>query len=291
MNHLASWALASTLTVFSASALALEALEDDVLATTTGQDGVTLSLGSSTAATMIPFSTVIHDGNGITGATTPGALVIGRPLPAGDHIVSSITIPSGQFINVLLDATADVDTVLAGNQPALGINISIPSGTVLHTGTLSVARSNGGGVAITNQSNVIMNDLAITLGATTLSVTLGNEANNGQMMRLSTNMTSGLAVSNVAVRDVSAVGANGVAIRASSIQIDNAGASTALDADIKVDVIATGLQATVVSLGGAGGADIRINDMRLGDTASTSLGTLNISGLNVTGATLRIYGH
>lgn len=291
MNHLASWALASTLTVFSASALALEALEDDVLATTTGQDGVTLSLGSSTAATMIPFSTVIHDGNGITGATTPGALVIGRPLPAGDHIVSSITIPSGQFINVLLDATADVDTVLAGNQPALGINISIPSGTVLHTGTLSVARSNGGGVAITNQSNVIMNDLAITLGATTLSVTLGNEANNGQMMRLSTNMTSGLALSNVAVRDASAVGANGVAIRASSIQIDNAGASTALDADIKVDVIATGLQATVVSLGGAGGADIRINDMRLGDTASTSLGTLNISGLNVTGATLRIYGH
>lgn len=290
MNHLACWALASTLAVFSASALALEALEDEALAATTGQDGVTLSLGSSTAATVIPFSTVIHDGNGITGATTPGALVIGRPLAAGDHIASSITIPSGQFINVLLDATADVDTVLAGNQPALGINISIPSGTVLHTGTLSVAKSNGGGVAISNQSNVIMNDLAITLGATTLSVTLGNEANSGQMMGLTTSMTSGLALSNVAFRDASAVGANGVAIRASSIQIDNAGASTAFDADIKVDVIATGLQASVVTFG-TGGADIRISDMRLGDTASTSLGTLNINGLNVAGAVLRIYGH
>jgi len=284
MKRLAQLVLAFSITVLSASALALESLEDEVLAATTGQDGVTISV--TPPAGGIPFSTVIHD----TDPAIDGAIVIGRPLAAGDHIASSINT-GGLPINILLDATGDIDSVTAGNQASLGINISIPAGTVINTGTLSVAQSNGGGVAVSNQSNVIMNNLAITLGATNLNLTLGNEvATTGQMMRLTTTMASGLLLNNVAIRDANAVDANGVAIRASSIQIDNAGASTALDVDVQVDVISTGLQAKLVTFG-TGGADITISDMRLGNTASTSMGTLNISGLNVNGGVLKIYGH
>lgn len=296
MKRLACLALATSLTAFSASALALETLEDDVLASTTGQDGVTIDIG--TAASGLPYSTVIHDSNGFTGFTSPGALVIGRPLAAGDHIASSITVPSGQFIKVLMDATGDVDSGTALNQPALDINISIPAGTVLHTGTLSIAKSNGLGVAVTNQSNVILNDLAITLGATStlsLNMLLGNEVaatgtSLSQMMRVTGSLAGGLSLSNFAIRDATAVDSNGVAVRAASILIDNAGASTALDLDVQVDVIPTGIRASVVTFG-TGGADINIKDIRLGDTTTTPMGTLDIKGLNVAGAILKIYGH
>lgn len=284
MKGLTRLVLVSSITL-SASTYGLEAMEDEALAETTGQDGVTISI--TPPAGGIVMSHVIHD----TDPAIDGAIVIGRPLAAGDHIASSIVTPAGQSINILLDATGDVDTVSAGNQASMGINISIPTGTIINTGTLSVARSNGGGVAVSNQSSVIMNNLAITLGATNLNLTLGNEvASTGQMMRLTTNMASGLLLNNVAIRDATAVDANGVALRASSIQIDNAGASTALDVDVKVDMVPTGLQASLVTFG-TGGADITISDMRLGDTASPSMGTLSVSGLNVAGGVLRIYGH
>lgn len=275
----------ATSVLLSTSAQALESLDDDMLAETLGQAGITVTV--TPPVTGILFSTVIHD----TDPAIDGALVIGRPLAVGDHIASSINT-GGAPINILIDATGDVDTVVAGNQPSMGINITIPAGTVINTGTVSVAQSNGAGVAVSNQSNVILNNMTITLpGTMVLDLTLGNEvATTGQMMRLTSTMASGLSISNVAMRDATAAGANGTAVRAASVLIDNAGASTGLDLDVKVNIIPTGLQATLTTLG-TGGVDIRMTDLRLGDTSSTSMGNLNILGFNANGSVLKLYGH
>ena len=104
-------------------------------------------------------------------------------------------------------------------------------------------------------------------------------------------MTSGLNLSNFAIRDANAVDANGVGIRAGSIALTNAGAAN-LNVDARVDIVPTGLQATLTQIGSATtGVDVRMTDLRLGDTTATSLGNLNILGLNMNGSVLKISGH
>lgn len=285
MKRLTRLAVASSI-LFSAPLLALESLDDAALAETLGQAGVTISV--TPPAGGLSFSTVIHDSD----AAIDGAIVIGRPLALADHIATSINT-GGSPITILLDATGDVDAGTAGNQASLGINITIPAGTIINTGTLSAAQSNGPGVAISNQTGVIINNMTITLpGTTVLDMTLGNEvASGGQMMSVTTNMTSGLSVSNFAIRDANAVDANGTAIRADSIAVTNASAAN-LNVNARVDVVPTGLQTTLTQFGSAAsGVDIRMTNLRMGDTTTSTMGNLNILGLNMNGAVLRLYGH
>lgn len=279
-----------TCAALAAPALALEALDDEDLSGSLGQAGVTVTI--TPPALGYTFSTVIHDSNGFTGFTSPGAIVLGDPLGTAGHTASSFST-GGASINIDIDAAADVDAVSPGSQgAALGIKITIPANTVLNTGTLSIARSNGGGAAVTNPSAVILNNMNITLpGVSTLFMTLGNEATGGQMMRFGTNLTSGLTINNFAIRDANAVDANGVGIRAASIAMTNAGAAN-LNVDAKIDVVPSGLQATLTQIGSATtGMDVRITDLRLGDTSATSLGNLNILGLNMNNSVLKLSGH
>jgi len=273
----------------SSSAFAMEAMEDEALAETTGQDGVTINITPPAAG--IAMSNVIHDSNGFTGATSAGAIVIGNPLAAAGHTVTSIDTPGVTTIDMVIDATGDIDSVTAGNQAALNIAITIPTGTIINTGTISAAKSNGGGVAVTDQTGVIMDNTAITLGATTLVMTLGNEvATTGQMMRLNTTMTGGLDMANFALRDANGGGTGGSAIRATNIAIDNSGVSTDLTIDAKVDVVPTGLQINLVTMG-TGGTDMSISALKLGDTTAVAIGTVDVIGLNMNGTLIKIAGH
>ncbi|MDO8267707.1 MAG: hypothetical protein Q7T32_07720 [Moraxellaceae bacterium] len=291
MKHFAKLALVSAIAL-SSSAFAMEAMEDEALAETTGQDGVTISI--TPPAGGITMSTVIHD----TDPTVDGAIVIGNPLAAAGHTLTSVTTPVGQAINILIDATGDVDAVTAGSQASLLVSVAIPTGTVINTGSISAAQSNGAGVAVTNQTSAIMDNIAITLGATTLDMTLGNEvATTGQMMRLNTTMTGGLSLANFALRDANGgngtAASGGSAIRATNISINNAGASTDLAVDAKIDVVPTGLQLNMVTLG-TGGMDMSITGLRLGSTSATdnvAIGNVDVIGLNLAGTLIRVAGH
>lgn len=298
MKHFAKLALVSAIAM-SSSAFAMESMQDEALAETTGQDGVTISVTPPAAG--ITMSTVIHDSNAWVAGASPvyaagagaGAIVIGDPLAAGgSNIATKITTPAGQAITIDIDAAADVDAVTAGSQgAALGIKVSIPTGTVIKTGTISAAVSNGQGVAVSGQTGVIMDSTDITLGATTLFMTLGNEATGGQMMRLGSTMTGGLLLSNFALRDANGGGTGGSAIRATSIQIDDLGAAnTNLAVDAKIDVIPTGLQVNLVTLG-TGGTDMKIAGLKFGDTTATAIGNVDVIGLNLAGTLIKISGH
>lgn len=291
MKHFAKLALVSAIAM-SSSAFAMEALEDEALAEMTGQDGVTISI--TPPAGGITMSTVIHD----TDPAVDGAIVIGNPLGAAGHTLTSITTPVGQAIDILVDATGDVDAGTAGNQASLLVNITIPTGTTINTGSISAAQSNGAGVAVTNQTSAIMDNIAITLGATTLAMTLGNEvATTGQMMLLNTTMTGGLSLANFALRDANGgngtAASGGSAIRATNIAINNAGASTDLAVNARIDVVPTGLQMNLVTLG-TGGMDMSITGLRFGSTSATdnvAIGNVDVIGLNLAGTLIRVAGH
>lgn len=293
MKRFSRIALASLIAA-SSSAFALESMEDEALFEATGQDGVTISI--TPPAGGIVFSTVIHD----TDPATDGAIIIGNPLSAAGHTATSITTPVGQAITMLVDATGDIDAGTAGNQASLQVNITIPTGTVINTGTISAAQSNGAGVAVTNQTAAIMDNIAITLGATTLAMTLGNEvATTGQMMRLTSTMTGGLSLANFALRDANggngSAASGGSAIRATNIVMNDLGASTDLTLDARIDVIPTGLQVNLVQMGTlAGGMDVQFTGLRFGSTSAAdnvAIGNVDIVGLNLAGTLVRIAGH
>lgn len=279
--------LASSIAM-SASAFGLESLEDETLAETTGQDGITIAYTPAAGGTS--FSTILHDSDAFAGATSAGAIVIGNPLAAGGHAVTSISTPVGQSIDLTIDATGDIDTIAAGSQAAIAINISIPANTVINTGTISAAKSNGLGVAITDQTGVIMDNFTMTLGATSLLINLGNEEASGQMIRLTTSIASGLNIANFALKDANAGGVGGSGFRAASIQLDNAGASSALDVDFKIDLVPSGIQTSVVTFG-TGGSDMKISGLKFGDTNAPAIGNVDVVGLNLSGAQLKISGH
>lgn len=279
--------LASTIAV-SVSAFGLESLEDDTLSTMTGQDGITVNY--TPAAGGVSFSTILHDVDAFAGASGAGAIIFGNPLSAAGHTATNISTPAGQSITAVIDATGDIDTTTPGTQAALRINISIPNNTVINTGTISAAKSNGLGVDVTNQTGVIMDNIAITLGATQLNLTLGNEEAGGQMMRLTTTVGSGLNISNFALKDANGGGVGGSGLRAANIRLDNTGVSTALDVDFKIDLLPTGVQSTVSTFG-TGGTDIQITGLKLGDTAASSIGNVDVIGLNFSGAKVQVSGH
>lgn len=283
MKNAAKVILASCVAL-NATAFGMEALEDESLGEMTGQDGITISYTPAVGGTS--FSTIIHD----TDPAVDGAIIIGNPLSAAGHTATSISTPVGQSIDFVIDATGDIDGGTAGNQPALQVNVSIPNNTVINTGSISAAVSNGLGNAVTNQTGAILDNITLTLGATSLLLTLGNEAPGGQMIRLTTSMAAGLNIANFAFKDANGGGTGGSGFRATSIQLDNAGASNALDVDFRIDLIPTGMQTSVVTFG-TGGSDIKISGLKLGDTTATAIGNVDVVGLNLSGATIRISGH
>lgn len=297
MKNFTRLMLASAIAM-SSSAFAMEAMEDEALAEMTGQDGVTINITPPAAG--ISMSNIIHDSNGVAGAVSAGAIVLGvgnQLVPPAGMVLTSIDTPGVTTIDMVIDATGDIDSVTAGNQAALNIGITIPSGTIINTGTLSAAKSNGGGVAITDQTGIIMDNASITLGATTLVMTLGSEvATTGQMMNLNTTMTGGLDIANFALKDANGGGTGGSAIRATNIAMDDAGAGTNLAIVAKVDVVPTGLQLTTTQIGVAGtgagtGFDMSMTGVKLGDTTAIAIGTVDVIGLNMNGTLIKIAGH
>lgn len=287
MKNFTRLILASAISMSSA-AFAMESMDESALAETTGQDGVTVEITPGTLA----FSTVIHDSNGFTGATSAGAIVIGDPLAGGVLTKTSVAVGGGGAIKLDIDATADVDTG-AATTPAVRIAVSVTgTGLTIHTGDISVATSNGLGVAVGTPTK-FMNDMTINIGAGSLmNMYLGGEAVAGtgsHMVELNTNISTGLNIANFALIDAGGT-LTGGSIQVANTKIVDFTGGTNLLVNASVDVVATGLVATVNSLG-VGGANIQLTGVKLGSAAATAIGNVDIIGLNMAGTALKIYGH
>lgn len=288
-------ALVSAIAI-SGNAFAMEALNDATLSNTTGQDGITIAIkpptkqfdartgttyfpnaGGATAgfAGVLDVASVrIHDKDGATGVGTTGA--------AGAIVLDGFSLAGSQPIVVKIDADGN------GGTPVLNVNVALPSTLVVRTGDISVAASNGIGAALGTQSAAILDSMDIVLGAATMNIQLGNEAqlsNSGTgtaMINFAGTIANGLQINNLKLNDANSGG---------SISVDNITlidtAGTALTLDASINVIAGGLE---VRSGGAA-IDIRMSGVTLGDATAVSLGDVELVGVDAAGTVLTISGH
>ena len=263
------------------SAFAAESLDDAMLGSVTGQDGIAINLGLN-----VTTNAIIHDTDGIDNVSTTYSY-------DGAIIVTGLNINTqGNDIRVEIDA-GDSSTA-SGTAPVLNINVSIPALTTIQTGTLRVGNSNrddasGWGYEAGSVSGVIMSNATITLGATTANIQLGNEA-QGNMIQVDTVITGGVSISNSALNDASGAITGGTIGSSNVLIIDNGGANLTVDAGM--DVNATeGLVITLNQVGSAAtGFDMRIERLYLGTTTLGYLGDVELTGVNLNGSTVAISG-
>lgn len=284
-------ALVSAMFAATSGAFAMEALDEEAMAATTGQDGITVTI---TLANPISMNQIIHDKDGWAGAGTPqgGAIVIGD--------VGTSTTPNGGMSIALGGAlTLDIDADggnAGGTAPYLNIGVSLTGATTISTGDLRVASSAtsaaGGGIgtiddtAATTYSSVIMNSMDIVLGATNLNIQLGNEP-QGHMIVVDTVMTGGLTINNMSLNDAN----SGGSISMVSQHLYDAG-GTDLSVAANIDVTGSGLAIELAQFGDvANGASVDITGVKLGGVAAAEIGDIEIRGLNLNGTTITIAGH
>jgi len=257
MKSLKKLALATAVALTSVSAFALEAADDEVLASTTGQDGITIKVilpdftptaataGYGAGATIQALQTAgatnsggtitsgykgisvnevrVHDDDGIATATDSGALVIGGN-GAGDK--------TEVYTNQASPLVIDIDSV-GGATPMLNVKITTPT-LQIKTGAIYVADSNadtaalGGahvdtdGSTIANKSSAIMTGMTLTLGVTTLNIQLGAAETQGHQIAIDTVMTGGISIDNFSLND-NAGAIKGGSINVGSLKIVDAG--------------------------------------------------------------------
>lgn len=265
--------LASAIAALSSTSFAMQAMDDESLSSTTGQDGLDIGI---TTANPITGDIILHDTDGVASLTLPnaGAIVI--------HGFSLDTF--GNTITASVDATGDANNDATTNDPMLNIAVSIPTGTQIQTGSISVAHSLGSGAGYDNDSGTILNSMTLTLGATNMNIQLGNEV-QGSMIALNTVMTGGLSIAGFALNDAN----SGGSINAGNITVSDAGAAnTDLTLDVGVDATATGLSISLNTVG-TGGMDVVMTNVGLG--SATPIGDVDVVGLNVAGTTITLSGH
>lgn len=275
MKGFTKLALVSAIAAMPLSGFAMEALDDSTLSSVTGQDGISIELGTEISADII-----IHDKDGYAGAYNG----------AGAITLSGFGMT---FQNTTDTITVDIDAgSQAANDAVLNIAVSTPANMNLALGDLQVGASNGasgtGNWGVNGSSVTVANLGSLTLGATSLNIQLGVEP-QGNMIATSATITGGVTLSNFALIDTGGA-VSGGSINMSSLSItDNGGTDLTVAAGVDVD--GSALVINVTQMGNATTfADLRISNLKLGDAATAAtLGDIEISGLDLTG-TIRISG-
>jgi hypothetical protein len=239
-------ALVSAIAAMPMSGFAMEAMDDSSLSAVTGQDGISITLGTNISADII-----IHDKDGYGAGNYAGA---------GAIVLSGFGLNlAGGNVVVEIDAGAQ-----AAGDAVLNINVATPANMVLSLGDLQVAASNGA----SGTGNWGID------GAATTVATLGDLT--------SATITGGISLANFALNDAN----SGGAISMTNLSIfDNGGTdltvaagvdatATGLVIDVTTFGSGTGADLRITDLVLGGGAAI-------GDVEITGLdltGTITVSG-------------
>lgn len=320
MKGLKKLILASAITAASTSAFAMQALDDDTMSNTTGQDGLTITLGTDVTIGALR----IHDKDGLKGSGVPngafgagyddyftganaasdatdltvsGSIVIDGPITIQD------TVP-GVGTTLKIDAASQAD----GSSPVLHIGVTTSSQTI-GLGGVKIGVASGNGLAVLDaagdptadplvKANILSFDAGTTLttGAGNLNIDLGNQP-NGHLIWGDSTLNEDVNGNLIALTSLNVTQSdNGIGI--SDIRIQAAGAATSVTTSITVDIVAGGLSIGTSTVGGTG-MDIAIGDIRLGSTGYTagpvvnaaSIGSVYIDNLRTGANTITISGH
>lgn len=326
MKGLNKLILASAIAAVSASSFAMEALDEDTMSNTTGQDGLTISLGTDITIGAVR----IHDKDGLNGiaglpnvyGATNAFTDYFAPALGGTSTAASVATPAESATIKITGGAAGQNGVnadqgiairnIGGAQTVLTIDAGAKTGgtePVLHIGVTAAAQEIGlGGTVIsvqsgdgsaaataTNSANILSFDAGtrLTTGGATLNIDLGNQP-NGALVWGQCTLNEDAAGNLITLSSLNVLqGNNGIGL--SNIAVQAAGPATFVTTDLRVSVVAGGLEITTATVGGTG-MDISIGDIRLGAnytvaSGGASIGSVYIDNLRQGANTITIAGH
>lgn len=273
-------ALVSSIAI-SANAMAMQAMDDESLSATTGQDGINIGIKLDEGAITVD-QLFIHDNDGLAadkgGTGVAGTIVVGNGTAPGVKITQTDTTTN------LLDLVIDSDAGTGPNGAFLNVAAAV-SGLKAEIGSIGVAKAGAkAGVVrgvVDGSTNEILTGLTLTLGSIGANVQLGATP-QGAMIDLKSQIAGGLQLSNLGIKD----NAGGGTIHLDDIQLVTTG-QTYLDANAKISVTPTGLAIKPA----AQNVSAYVTGVRLGSSTVASIGDVEIKGLNMGGSTITITGH
>ncbi|WP_180079301.1 DUF6160 family protein [Acinetobacter sp. YH12251] len=296
MKNFTKLALVSSI-AFSANAMAMQAMDDAALSSTTGQDGINIGIGISKIEIEKLF---IHDNDGLTdtakgGTSTAGAIVIqgnkkaGDPLENKGIVIGANYDQNGKFLLAsrnLADLRIDTDAGTGANGAFINIAADV-SGLDIKIGEIGVTASGTAGTTgirrggDDNNYNAILSGLSLKTGPMTANVQLG-AAPQGAMIKLSTTMTGGLEIKDLGILDASTKTATREAgeIFIESIKVADANKT---DLTINQDVRVYGKEGTnngyIQMVSNSGPIDNYVKGVHLGSKDAGSIGDIEVQGL------------
>lgn len=298
MIELKKLALASAILAASSSAMALQAMDEESLSATTGQDGLTITIDSSDIDDM---TLTWIDRSGISGGTytNPGAVVVSNLGVALSNL--SITVDAGSAgaadgqlaigistpdnITVYLNDRGDVAT----STPAAGAVVGVTSAGGIGTG-------NSANATVVPILKFADNAQMVISGGLAADIKLGNR-NTGageHFMSLDFNAPVNITLNGLSILDSVGTAANATtALPAGDGDDVGIGIGTlsinGLDVSADVDVVAGGLR---INTAGTTIGSIGLERVKLGDlgASSASIGDIYVSGITAN-STITITGH
>lgn len=258
--------LATAIIAASSSSFAMQAMDDESLSSTTGQDGITLSMNVNMSGLDIKWV----DRDGITGDPTYAN--------SGAVHISTIGIAAvGQVITI--DAGGDAGDTTGDGQLRIGMTTTGTTTINLNNTVISVADADATGSAIGADTNIITfgatAQLVIDAGAST-TILLGNRDVGTHFISAVSDLT---AVSLTGMSIIDAVGGG-------SITIDTIGLDT-VHSEVAIDVIAGGL--TIDTTGTTIG-ELALEGIHLGTAVAASIGDVYVSGITMNNV-ITVTGH
>lgn len=235
MKMLKQLALVTAVAAVSTSSFALEQLDDETLAQTTGQDGITITISPDDKVGIQIDKLMIHDNEGISAVPTgskftanelglgsatsgtAGAIVLdtGAKDKTGTATTKGLVIQGGNIaINV------DTDGGGTGNDPFINANIKMSGTTHIGIGKVQVAKSNAtqtayngttaGQRGVTGTAKNILGALSLKMDGGEMNVQLGAQP-QGAMVKMKSTIKNGLTLENLEVIDADGYSRDAVA--------------------------------------------------------------------------------
>lgn len=218
-------ALAAAVAALPMTGFAMEALQDEALSEVTGQDGITITLGSTGA-----FDIFVGDATGGAGLT--GA--------AGGIYIDGFDTGTG---NTTIVIDSDLDTIQAA--------ITLGAGTI-DLGAIS-PESTANGTAGTPANAAVLDMGSLTHTGITINVQLGAE-DQGHFAVLTGTVTGGINLNNFSINDTNSTGSISM-----DLVVNDAGVGGDLTLSGNVNVTAAG-----ITIGNLPDVDVQLNNLNVG---------------------------
>lgn len=272
MKELKKLVLASAILAASSSSFAMQAMDEEAMSATTGQDGLTVTLNTNLTGLGIKYI----DRDGVTG---------GAYANAGGIIISpvGITMATTGGLTINIDAGGSTAAGTSGTgMLQVAVGSSVDTVINLNNTKISVADADATGSATGTATDIITfsssASLTIASNANLATIQLGNET-QGAMIRVNANL------GNIVLTGLSIVDAGG-ANSGGSITLDTLTVNN-LNAVNSIDVVTGGLR---IDTAGTTIGTVALEGVHLGTASSASIGDVYISNLNPS-TVITVTGH